>query len=73
MKYKYIEESEALLLYDTMLNEVYGEVDICGYKYASAHALYELDQIAYRTGFNDWLDGERLTIYKEEADDDDEA
>jgi len=43
-------------LFDDYLNEVYGEVEICGYTYNSASALKEIDNVAYRTGYNDWLD-----------------
>lgn len=42
--------------YDEMLNEVYGEVNICGYTYNAADALYRLDETAYRCGKNDYYD-----------------
>ena len=44
--------------YDEMLSEIYGEVEICGLKYDAARALKEIDPIAYRCGFNDWLDSQ---------------
>jgi hypothetical protein len=35
------------------LDEIYGQVDICGYKYSSGRALLELDPIAFRCGKSD--------------------
>lgn len=64
--------------YDDMLDELYGEIDICGYSYFASVALYKLDEIAYRCGKNDYYDslcydltddiermydGEELTYY----------
>lgn len=42
--------------YDAMLDEVYGEVDICGYTYSASYALQNLDPIAYRCGMTDYYD-----------------
>lgn len=42
--------------YNEMLNEVYGETDICGLKYEAASALLRIDPIAYDVGFNDYID-----------------
>jgi hypothetical protein len=42
-------------LYDEMLDDCYGEVEICGYKYAASTALKNVDPIAYRVGFSDWI------------------
>lgn len=50
-----ITEYEAYQRYDDMLNECYPEVDICGYTYTPSHALKEVDPIAYRVGFNDFV------------------
>lgn len=50
--------------YDDMLDDVYGEVSIAGYEYSTSNALKNVDPIAYRVGFADWLDseiGETLT------------
>ena len=44
--------------YDEFLDEVYGEVKIGGYFYSTSHALKEVDPIAYREGFNNWIDSE---------------
>lgn len=42
--------------YETMLDECYGDVEICGYTYTASHALKSIDPTAYRCGFVDWLD-----------------
>lgn len=44
-------------LYKDFLDGCYPPVQVAGYEYETSRALYELDPIAYRTGFNDWLDG----------------
>lgn len=40
--------------YDDMLDEVYGDIEICGYSYCASIALYRVDPIAYRVGRSDW-------------------
>lgn len=42
--------------YKEMLDECYGTVKVAGMEYDTSRALYELDPIAYRVGFSDWLD-----------------
>jgi hypothetical protein len=42
-------------MYDELLNDIYEEVDICGYKYEPARTLRNVDPTAYRCGFVDWL------------------
>lgn len=42
--------------YKEMLNECYPAVKVAGYEYEVARTLQEVDPIAYRVGFNDWLD-----------------
>ncbi len=59
---KTIEEYEAYKLYDSMLDECYPEFEIAGMKYQTSRALKELDETAYRCGFNDWLDSENLEL-----------
>lgn len=44
--------------YDDGLDEVYGDAHIAGLDIATSRALKEVDPIAYRVGFSDWLDGE---------------
>ncbi len=40
--------------YSNFLDEIYGEVEICGYQYSSSYALQKLDPIAYNCGFSDY-------------------
>ena len=42
--------------YDEMLDECYGEIDICGCSYCPSIALYRVDPIAYNCGMNDYYD-----------------
>lgn len=42
--------------YDEMLDECYGEIEICGMAYMASDALKSIDPIAYRCGFNDYSD-----------------
>lgn len=44
--------------YQDFLDEVYGTVKIGGYEYSTSSALREVDPVAYRCGFSDWLDSE---------------
>lgn len=51
-----VTEYNALKQYDEFLNEVYGEVTLgIGLTYSASRVLKEVDPIAYRCGFNDWL------------------
>lgn len=43
-------------VYDEMLDEVYGEIDICGLSYMASVALYRVDPIAYNCGRSDYYD-----------------
>ena len=40
--------------YDAELDELYDEVNICGYTYDASYALKEIDPTAYRCGLADW-------------------
>ena len=40
------------------LDEVYGEVDIAGYSMSTGRILREIDYIAFRESFNNWIDSE---------------
>ena len=57
-----LENGENTGEYDDMLDDSYGEVDICGMKYQSSRALKELDPTAYRCGLNDYNDSELCDI-----------
>jgi len=50
----YITESEALNLYNDMLDDCYPMAEICGYQYQPSRALSIIDPIAYRVGFSDY-------------------
>lgn len=51
-------------LYDEFLDEIHGEVEICGYSYQASLALERVDPIAYRCGFSDFQD----MVYSEVKD-----
>lgn len=42
--------------YDDMLDDCYGDIDICGLPYSASIALYCVDKIAYNCGRNDYYD-----------------
>jgi hypothetical protein len=50
-----ITEEEALDWYDELLDEG-ADVNVLGYYYAKSRILKELDPIAYRCGFLDYID-----------------
>lgn len=58
MSYSNYEEAQAA--YHSMLEELYGDVDVCGYSYSAADLLKNQDPIAYRCGFLDWCDSEGI-------------
>jgi hypothetical protein len=53
-----ITESELEERYNDMLDDLYGEVSIAGLQYQTSHALREVDAVAYRCGFADWISAE---------------
>jgi hypothetical protein len=59
--YEEISERELHERYDEFLNEINPEVFINGFGYDPADCLKHIDPIAYRRGFNDWLDSESDT------------
>lgn len=59
--------------YDEMLDEVYEDTTIAGYEYSTSSALKQVDPIAYRVGFSEWVDSELGdTITDDEPAQDDE-
>lgn len=52
----YIMENCSENYYDEMLDEVYEEIEICGYSYSASIALYRVDPTAYYCGKSDWED-----------------
>lgn len=66
-----LEDDDLDVRYKDMLDEVYGDfMD----SYPASRVLEDVDPIAYRVGFNDWLDSELSngTITDEEPEDFDE-
>ena len=53
--------------YDDMLDECYGTATVAGMEFDTARALKELDPIAYRCGFHDWIDSELGESLSEDA------
>lgn len=51
-----ITESEALRMYDWMLNGAYGTVEVAGFTYDTSRALQRIDLIEYLAGFSDYMD-----------------
>ena len=62
--YDHYDESE----YADMLDDVYGEVEICGLSYGASYALKMVDPVAFRVGFSDWTssrDNEEFEEYND--------
>lgn len=53
--------------YDEMLDEVYGDAEIAGMQYTTSTALQQVDPIAYRVGFSDYVDSELGETITEDA------
>ena len=53
---EYITDDMSNDVYDDMLDECYGEIEICGFSYLASLALYRIDEIAYHCGRNDYYD-----------------
>lgn len=51
------DEYELGNMYDELLDDVYGLVQIAGLSYETSSVLKEVDHIAYREGFLDYVDG----------------
>lgn len=59
---KTMNEKEALQAYNEFLDEVYGNIKICGLDYQASHALKLVDNVAYDCGFSDWTDSEGIEV-----------
>lgn len=60
---KTMTDQDAHQAYDSMLDDIYGDVELCGqYHYAHSRVLREMDPVAYDVGFNDWTDAEGIEI-----------
>ena len=77
MNAKEIEQEISERQYMDILDEAYGEVEICGMKYSSGYALKQLDETAFRCGkvdYEDTLDRKwECGECGQEFDDEDEA
>lgn len=51
-----IDNADLTEIYNDMLDECYGMVNVCGYEYYPSVALERLDPIAYRCGYSDFAD-----------------
>ena len=51
-----ISERMAEEMYDEMLDDCEGPVELCGMTYSASQVLREVDPVAYRCGFNDYVD-----------------
>ena len=51
-----ITEDQAVEMYDEMLDDCEGPVELCGMTYSASQVLREVDPVAYRCGFNDYVD-----------------
>lgn len=63
--------------YEEFLNELYGDIDVCGLPYPAGHVLHEIDPIAFRCGKVEY-ESEQSSRWKcgncgTEYDDEDEA
>jgi len=76
-----ITEAEALEMYEEMLDDCEGPVELCGMTYSASYVLQEIDPTAYRCGFNDYVDSltdddifvEGLTESEMEPEDEDDG
>ena len=46
---------ELHVMFDEWLDDVYGNAEIAGYEYQTSRVLKQVDPIAYRVGFSDWI------------------
>lgn len=68
-------DHEAEELFRDLLDEVYGDVSICGLAYSASLALERVDEIAYRCAFADYTSEYFVEVYLPDipvADDDED-
>ena len=63
--YEIKDESTLDQEYRDMIDD-FNEVKIMGMSYCASRVLEELDPIAYRCGFNDWLDSEEWEEFEDD-------
>ena len=49
-------EYEIETMYIDMLDDVYGDIQVAGYRYSTSRVLKEVDPIAYRCGLAEYID-----------------
>lgn len=69
-------------MFADFLDETYDDIEICGCKYQPSRTLREVDPVAYREFYNNWLDSQLTdgllfehsdgTIHDEEETDDEQ-
>ena len=69
---KFISKSDAEDQFDDFLDEVNEDIHIGNLTYTTSQVLKEVDPIAYREEFLNWLDAENLTTDEDEADEDED-
>lgn len=50
-----IHNRELLSMYEDMLDDCYGEVNICGYLHSASQAFKKVDLVAFELSYSDWL------------------
>lgn len=50
-------EHDLMEEYEEMLNDSFDTVHVCGYNYNPGHALRILDEVVFREGFKEYIDG----------------
>jgi len=58
MSKQQITDRELHEIYDEMIDDISGEIKIGNLSYSASDTLKAVDPIAYRVGFDDWLDAE---------------
>lgn len=63
-----LSERDITEAFESELEEIYGEVEICGLKYSAVRALQEVDPIAYRCAFADWISASETLVELSDAE-----
>lgn len=67
---EYVEEHNTEEAYEEKLNEIYGEVEVCGTSFQAGRILKELDPIMFSCGMSDNEDSIREDAENEISEDD---
>lgn len=57
------------LEYAELLDDIYGEVSVCGYSFSAGHALWKLDPIVFRMRMLDYQDSQERNAEGADSDD----